>query len=220
MRSAGVPTPLGLTDDGREAVGFVAGDVPAYPMPDWVWPDAALESAARLLRQIHDATADVHIDGPWRSAVHEPVEVVCHNDFAPYNLVFDAGLVVGAIDWDFASPGPRVWDLAYLAYRIVPFTTDDVGDGFAESARRDRLARLLAAYGTRVPPHEVMSTMRQRLLELADFSDGAAEQLSKPELREHARLYRSRRGTPAAPVAVQASAAQAPPSSTARSRTA
>ncbi len=136
----GVPTPLGLTDDGREAVGFVAGDVPAYPMPDWVWAEAALESAARLLRQIHDATADVHIDGPWRSAVHEPVEVVCHNDFAPYNLVFDAGLVVGAIDWDFASPGPRVWDLAYLAYRIVPFTTDDVGDGFAESVRR-RAAR-------------------------------------------------------------------------------
>ncbi len=35
-----------------------------------------------------------------------------------------------------------------------------------------------------------MSTMRQRLLELAAFSDRAAEQLAKPELREHARLYR------------------------------
>ena len=43
----GVPTPRGLTDDGREVVGFVAGDVPAYPMPAWVWGDAALESAAR-----------------------------------------------------------------------------------------------------------------------------------------------------------------------------
>jgi Ser/Thr protein kinase RdoA (MazF antagonist) len=159
-------------------------------LPAWVWGDAALESAAALLRQIHDATAGVDLDGPWRSGVHEPTEVICHNDFAPYNLVFDAGKVVGAIDWDFASPGPRVWDLSYLAYRIVPFTTDDVGDGFPESARRERLARLLAAYGAEVQPREIMSTMRQRLLDLAAFSDRAAERLSKPELREHAQLYR------------------------------
>src|SRR5204863_4404273 len=98
-------------------VGFVVGAVPAYPMPPWVWTDAALDSAARMLRQIHDATARLEIEGPWRSPVHQPAEVVCHNDFAPYNLVFDSGVVVGVIDWDFASPGPRVWDLSYLAYR-------------------------------------------------------------------------------------------------------
>jgi hypothetical protein len=186
---AGVPTPHGITD-GREVVGFVAGDVPSYPMPPWVWGDAALESAARLLRQVHDATAGIDIDGPWRSPVHEPAEVVCHNDFAPYNLVFEAGFVVGAIDWDFASPGPRVWDLAYLAYRIVPFTTDDVGDGFSAGERRERLGRLLAAYGTDADPSEIMRTMSQRLLELATFSDDAAERLSKVELHEHASLYR------------------------------
>ena len=187
---AGVPTPHGITDDGREVLAFIDGDVPSYPMPAWVWADEALESAARLLRQVHDATRGAELDGPWRSPIHEPAEVVCHNDFAPYNLVFDAGLVVGAIDWDFASPGPRVWDLAYLAYRIVPFTTDDVGDGFAETVRRERLDRLLAAYATDLDTHQVMSTMRQRLLELAAFSDEAAERLSKPELHEHASLYR------------------------------
>jgi aminoglycoside phosphotransferase (APT) family kinase protein len=187
---AGVPSPYGITEDGREVVGFIDGEVPSYPMPAWVWAVAALESTARLLRQVHDATAGVDMAGPWRSPVHEPVEVVCHNDFAPYNLVFEAGLVVGAIDWDFASPGPRVWDLAYLAYRIVPFTTEDVGDGFSAGERRERLGRLLAAYGSDAQPSEVMLTMRQRLLELAAFSDDAAEQLSKPALHEHASLYR------------------------------
>ena len=83
-----------------------------------------------------------------------------------------------------------MWDLAYLAYRIVPFTTEDVGDGFAETVRRERLDRLLAAYATDLDTHQVMSTMRQRLLELAAFSDEAAERLSKPELHEHASLYR------------------------------
>ena len=54
-----------------------------------------------------------------------PVEVICHNDFATYNLVFDGENVVGVIDWDFASPGPRLWDIAYLAYRIVPLSSGD-----------------------------------------------------------------------------------------------
>ena len=46
--------------------------------------------------------------------------MICHNDFAPYNLAFRDGLPVGAIDFEAASPGPRAWDLAYLAYRLVP----------------------------------------------------------------------------------------------------
>jgi hypothetical protein len=187
---AGVPTPHDTTEDGREVVGFLEGAVPAYPMPPWVWADAALESAARLLRRIHDATAGLEIQGPWRSPVHDPAEVICHNDFAPYNLVFDSGVVVGVIDWDFASPGPRVWDLAYLAYRIVPLTTDDWGDGFSGIERSGRLRRLLATYGASTEPDEVMTVLRRRLLDLADLSDRIAVEQSKPALTGHARLYR------------------------------
>jgi aminoglycoside phosphotransferase (APT) family kinase protein len=179
-----------MTEDGREILSYVEGTVPAYPMPGWVWSESALESSASLLRQVHDATAHLDLAGPWRSPAREPVEVICHNDFAPYNLVFDGTSVVGAIDWDFASPGSRVWDLAYLAYRIVPLSTADWGDGFTDAVRRDRLRRLLAAYGLDAHPEQVVATLRQRLLDLATFSDHNAKRLHKPELSEHARLYR------------------------------
>lgn len=185
-----VPRPLGIAADGREVVSFVEGTVPSYPMPAWVWTETALESAARLLRQIHDATEGQDLHGPWRSPVHEPAEVICHNDFATYNLVFGGGRVVGVIDWDFASPGPRLWDLSYLAYRIVPLSTADWGDGLRPDQRRDRLRRLLAAYGTDAHPREVIEVLRERLHDLARFSDRAARRLNKHELSQHATLYR------------------------------
>lgn len=186
----GIPRPLGRAEDGREILSFVEGTVPAYPMPGWVWADSALESCARLLRQVHDATADFDLGGPWRSPTREPVEVICHNDFAPYNLVFEGATVVGVIDWDFASPGPRLWDLAYLAYRIVPLSTTEWGDGFTEAVRRNRLHRLLAAYGMDAHVEQVIATLRQRLLDLATFTDHSARRLHNPELGDHARLYR------------------------------
>lgn len=187
----GVPQPLGITEDGHEVLRFVEGTVPAYPMPEWVWTEAALESSARLLREVHDATATLSIEGPWRSPGREPIEVICHNDFATYNLVFDdQARAVGIIDWDFAPPGPRLWDVAYLAYRIVPLSTSDWGDGFTAVMRRDRLRRLLNAYGSLAEPGEVLAVLVERLLDLASFSDNMATRLRKPELSEHANLYR------------------------------
>ncbi len=186
----GVPKPLGVTGDGREVLSFVEGTVPTYPMPGWVWSQTALESSAHLMRRVHDATAGVELPGPWRSAVHEPLEVICHNDFATYNLVFDGETVVGVIDWDFASPGPRLWDVAYLAYRIVPLSFADRRDGFTDEERGRRLEHLLAAYGHDVDPHDVLSVLHERLIELAAFSEDMALRLGKPELSEHAQLYR------------------------------
>lgn len=104
----GVPEVRGLTDDGHELLGFIAGDVPAYPMPDWAWGEDALLSSARLLSHLHAASADCDRGGPWRSPVHEPVEVICHNDFAPYDLVYRDGRAVGAIDFDLPHPAPAV----------------------------------------------------------------------------------------------------------------
>ncbi len=187
----GVPGVLTSTNPKQEVLTFLDGDVPGYPMPPWVWTEATLRSAGRLLRQIHDATTECPRQGPWRSPVHEPVEVICHNDFAPYNLVFLGSEVVGVIDWDYASPGPRVWDLAYLAYRLVPLSSVDHADGFTERERESRLELLMDGYGTRFEPARLRRVVRDRLAELAELSDEMAAALSKPELAEHAMLYRA-----------------------------
>ncbi|MBO1751459.1 aminoglycoside phosphotransferase family protein [Actinotalea sp. BY-33] len=180
-----------LDEQGREVLSYVEGLVPHYPLPEWVWQDDALVDAGRLLAAVHRASASFDLRGAtWQMPAHEPVEVVCHNDAAPYNMVFRDGRLVGLIDWDTASPGPRVWDLAYLAYRLVPLTDPANHDGLpsplAERARR--LALLCTAYDGDLTPGEVIPVVADRLRELAAFSRGRAPQ-DGTHLEDHARLY-------------------------------
>lgn len=185
------PKALGLTPDGRERLSFLPGTVPAYPMPDWVWSEAVLADAARLLRRLHEASVRMAgLEDGWRSPVRRPAEVVCHNDFAPYNLVFDDGRLTGVIDFDYCSPGPRLWDLAYLAYTLAPLT-GALGKGpFTAEDRSARLERMLAAYGSPATSTELLGMVVPRLRDLADFSDAAAVELGNPELARHATGYR------------------------------
>ncbi len=162
-----VPEPRGVDRRGRAEVSWVDGDVPAYPMPDWVWAPAVLDRAARMLRELHDATAGFDRAGrTWALPPREPAEVVCHNDFAPYNLAFRDGLPVGAIDFEAAAPGPRAWDLAYLSYRIVPLAAPGNPDLPAQPDPPGRLAALCAAYGD-IDPAAVLALVPERLLALA-----------------------------------------------------
>ena len=187
----GIPRPRGYTEDGRERLSYLPGTVPAYPMPDWAWTPEVLEDAARLLRRLHDASLPLAaVTDGWRSPVREPAEVVCHNDFAPYNLVFDDGRLTGVIDFDYCSPGPRLWDLAYLAYTLAPLT-GALGVGpFSGDERARRLQLLLAAYGSDASVGDLVATIVRRLEDLADFSDDAAMRLGNPELSDHAVGYR------------------------------
>ena len=84
------PEPLGIDDRGREILTFLPGRAGAYPMPGPLFRGDARGGGA-LLRAYHDATAGFVVPpgGVWQFPAHEPVEVICHNDFAPYNLVFD-----------------------------------------------------------------------------------------------------------------------------------
>jgi hypothetical protein len=55
----GAPRVLGIDDRKREILSFVPGEVPAPDgPPPYVWADAALAGAARLLRRYHDAVAE------------------------------------------------------------------------------------------------------------------------------------------------------------------
>ena len=175
-----VPEPRGVDARGRAAVSWVDGDVPAYPMPDWVWAPAVLERAGRMLRELHDATEGFERAGrSWALPAREPAEVICHNDFAPYNLAFRDGLPVGAIDFEATAPGPRAWDLAYLAYRLVPLAAPSNPDLPAQPDPSARLAALCAAYGG-IEPAAVLALAPERLRALAETAPPA-----------HAELYRA-----------------------------
>lgn len=107
---AGVPNPLGMDEEGREVLTFLHGEVGASPLAGTQRNEVILVQAATLLNAVHEATADVA--GQWTTGWRmPPAEVVCHGDFAPYNCVFIEGEFVGAFDFDFAHPGPRLWDL-------------------------------------------------------------------------------------------------------------
>ena len=186
-----VPAPLGYDDRGREILTFIPGEVP-HEMPQWVWSDVVLADVARSLRQWHDATIGFDAVGStWGLDARDPPEVICHNDFAPYNMVFTDGRLTGVIDFDYCSPGPRIWDIAYLAYRLAPLSGALGPEPFSAGEQAARLGRLLAAYGSLASSEEVVATAVPRLRDLADFSDRAAAELGNPDLTRHADGYRA-----------------------------
>lgn len=185
----GIPRPLAI-EGGRERLRFVDGEVPDYPLPGWVWRDSVLEEGARLLRRLHDASVGFGLDGAvWQSPTKVPSEVICHNDFAPHNLAFDGGALVGAIDFDMCSPGPRIWDIAYFATRVVPLTSQVAPEvpGMADARRRVEL--ILTAYGSDATWDDVVRVAIVRLYDLAEMSRDKAEELGKPQLRDDALAY-------------------------------
>lgn len=190
LAAAGIdeaPRALGLDAQGREVLGFIEGVMlersPAR------WSSSVLVAAGRLLRRVHDASVPLAADPSlvWRSPRRPPAEVVCHNDFATYNLIARGDALVGVIDFDFASPGSRLWDLAYLAYRIVPFV-EDAGET-PELDRRERLQALIDAYGSPFTPRDVLRVAADRLDDLRRFTLGRADETGRSDLRAHAEMY-------------------------------
>lgn len=186
------PRALGVDERGREILSYIEG-VPLSAQPvDVQWGQGVLRDAARLLRRLHEASVPLAGDDlAWRSPVREPVEVVCHGDFAPYNLLVSEGRLCGVIDVDFAGPGPRLWDLAYLAYRMAPYAEDAAGfEPARHGGREERLVTLLAAYGIRYPASSVRAAIIERIAWLAAFTDARAAETGRIDLSEHAAMYR------------------------------
>ncbi|MEJ3655547.1 aminoglycoside phosphotransferase family protein [Actinomycetes bacterium KLBMP 9759] len=181
LRAAGVreaPAWHGVDRRGRDVFDHLPGEVGNYPLSQQVRGEAALVSAARLLRRMHDASVPVvgMRDLPWHVAPLEPVEVICHGDFAPYNCVFSEGRTTGVIDFDMAGPGPRRWDIAYALYRFAPLTHPDNDDGFGDVEEQARRARaFLDAYGcTERDRRDALQTVAPRLRYLVEYMKTAA----------------------------------------------
>lgn len=187
-----VPAVHGVDDEGREILTFIPGEVLAWQKPEVLWDPAHLTAAAVLLRNLHDASLQL-LDPQlvWRQPRREPAEVVCHNDFAPYNLIVSQGELAGVIDFDMASPGTRVWDLSYLGYRLAPYAEDAPNyDSGRWGEPDERLLTLVEAYGGGIRLSEVLATMVERLEALAEFTEQRYADTGRDELRQHAAMYR------------------------------
>ncbi|MDX3657091.1 aminoglycoside phosphotransferase family protein [Streptomyces sp. ID05-26A] len=148
------PVPIGIVGE-HELLSYLPGEV-GHVHPSG---DVALIESALLLRRVHDATVPwltdsrdetsrlgMDLDG-WQFAAREPVEVLLHGDFAPYNIVFTDGHPTGVFDWDGAHPGPRWWDVSWALIQFVLALPDD----------RERRTRLFCeTYGIEYVAEQVL----------------------------------------------------------------
>lgn len=146
----GAPRYLGEDDRGREVLSYIVGDAATVPYPTWALADGALTSVARLLRRYHEAVASFRPTAyDWPTVVPAPYrgDVVSHNDPNLDNVVFRDGEAVALIDFDLASPGSALWDVALAARLWVPLRDPlDVPD--ERGARTlERLVVFADAYG-------------------------------------------------------------------------
>jgi phosphotransferase family enzyme len=188
----GAPRAYGLDESGREILDFLAGDVPDS---DYVTSDAALSAVAALLREFHDATAGFvpPPDAAWYFRAQQPSEVICHGDIAPYNCVFRGGMPVAFIDFDTAHPAPRVWDVAYAAYRFVPLSRGG-GSSVAEQTRRLGLfcdAYRLGAADRAILVDTVVARLDHLVAHMYDQAAAGSAAFAGHIAAGHADLYRA-----------------------------
>ncbi|MFC8676501.1 trifolitoxin immunity protein [Streptomyces griseorubiginosus] len=152
----GAPRFLGVDEQGREMFGYLEGRAAVTSCERAAArTDEALVEVARLVRAFHDLTHGTALAGDQ--------DVVCHNDLAPKNTVYDdlppkntvytdlapkstirtEWRPVAFIDWDLAAPGERVHDLAHVCWQYL-----GLGPGVPDVRDAARRIRLICdAYG-------------------------------------------------------------------------
>ncbi|GLS91438.1 phosphotransferase [Psychromonas marina] len=173
------PKPFGF-DGHHEVLSYMPGDVYNYPLTGNIASDEALRSASKLLRQYHDATvlliASENFNSmQWMLPSRVPHEVICHGDFAPYNVTLKGDKTVGVFDFDTAHPAPRIWDVAYAVYCWAPFKTNE-HDALGDLSLQCKRAKLFCdSYGLLFAEREkLVETMIDRIQTLVDYIQSEA----------------------------------------------
>lgn len=168
-----------------EEVGFagaprVAGDgysfVPGESPHPHAWSDEAVGSVGSLLRRLHDATVKfTPPDGAawqphWLRDLGGDDIVVGHGDPGPWNIVGRLGRADAFVDWEFAGPVDRLWELAEAVWLNAHLVDDDIADrqGLPDAATRARHARAIVdGYGL---PRAARDELVDRLRDVAAHS--------------------------------------------------
>jgi len=151
-----------VVDDGY---GFVPGDSP-HPR---AWSDDAVAGVGALLRGLHDATASFTPPGDaawqwtWLRDLAGDDVVISHCDTGPWNIVGEAGRADAFIDWEFAGPVDRLWELAETVWLNAQLHDDDIAamHGLPDATTRARHARAIVdGYGLRAADrHELVDRL-------------------------------------------------------------
>jgi phosphotransferase family enzyme len=137
---------------GHSAFSFVPGESP-HPR---AWPDEAVGGVGRLLRAVHDAGSS--FDPPpgavWQSSWLRDLPgtdlVISHCDTGPWNIVGTGGRAESFVDWEFAGPVDRLWELAATVWLNAQLHDDDIAahHDLPDAPARAHQARLIAdGYG-------------------------------------------------------------------------
>jgi len=143
---AGAPRVVG------DGYGFVPGESP-HPR---AWSDDWRFTPLKRLRGLHDAAAGF---APPAGAVWKPNwlrdlggddMVFEHCDTGPWNIHGQRGRADAFIDWEFAGPVDRLWELAETVWLNAQLFDDDIAEaqGLPDAAARARQARAIVdGYG-------------------------------------------------------------------------
>jgi len=146
------PIPFEINTSNEEVVSYIEGDVYNEELPASLQTDKTLLSIAKMMKSFHTSSIPFldKIDGtePWMLTPRTPVEVMCHGDIAPYNVVMKGKSASGIIDFDTIHPGPRIWDIAYTVYRWVPLMAPENPESYGNKDEQlKRLSLFLVEYG-------------------------------------------------------------------------
>jgi len=148
----GAPRFLGVDPQGREVLSYLPGAALTPPYPAWALTNDVLRSVAELLRRYHEAVASFD-PSPYAWPPSPPAPyvtgLVSHNDTNLDNVVFRDRIAVALIDFDLASPGSALWDVASTARLWAPLRSEvDIPDARAGQSLA-RLRAFVDAYGVR-----------------------------------------------------------------------
>ncbi|MFF5076183.1 phosphotransferase [Actinoplanes sp. NPDC000266] len=163
---AGAPHVVG------DGYSFVPGESP-HPH---AWPDDTVGEVGALLRGLHDATATFSPppgavwQANWLRDLGGDDVVIGHCDTGPWNIVGAGGRPGAFIDWEFAGPVDRLWELAQTVWLNAQLMDDDVAEtqGLPGAPARARQARAIVdGYGL---PRAARDDLVDRLADVAIHS--------------------------------------------------